>query len=144
MSLLQIVMFLWYGRIILEACQVNVYTVDSFSRVYSFCSLTSCLLAIMSLSSPVNYSVTEARRWASFLYFLSSNIVPVFCGLFSRSLKLSNSDWKRTNYSVIYATYAMSVQLLDLRIMEWPGLEQTSKMIDLCSGQGHLWLGMIA
>ncbi|XP_037981113.1 coiled-coil domain-containing protein 171 isoform X2 [Motacilla alba alba] len=35
---------------------------DSFSRVYSLCSLKSCLLAIMSSSSPVNYSVTEARR----------------------------------------------------------------------------------
>uniref|UniRef100_A0A803V882 Coiled-coil domain containing 171 n=1 Tax=Ficedula albicollis TaxID=59894 RepID=A0A803V882_FICAL len=40
----------------------HIYIIySSFSRVKSLCSLKSCLLAIMSSSSPVNHSVTEAR-----------------------------------------------------------------------------------
>ncbi|XP_076218249.1 coiled-coil domain-containing protein 171 isoform X3 [Aptenodytes patagonicus] len=50
-----------WKRVIFEACQVKVYVVGDDVHSPEFIDLKSCVLDIMSLSSPVSCAVTEAK-----------------------------------------------------------------------------------
>ncbi|XP_074992489.1 coiled-coil domain-containing protein 171 isoform X2 [Calonectris borealis] len=50
-----------WKRVIFEACQVKVYVVEDDVHSVEFRDLKSCILDVMSLSSPVTCAVTEAK-----------------------------------------------------------------------------------
>ncbi|XP_050769451.1 coiled-coil domain-containing protein 171 [Gymnogyps californianus] len=50
-----------WKRAIFEACQVKVYMVEDDVHSPEFIDLKSCILDVMSLSSPVSYAVMEAK-----------------------------------------------------------------------------------
>jgi len=53
--------FVIWKRVIFEVCQVKVYMVEDDVHSPEFVDLKSCILDVMSLSSPLKRAVTEAK-----------------------------------------------------------------------------------